>query len=49
MFVYPEELELWRKGQLQNDDDDDEKEDAALDLTLITEEVIQDGGNYNLN
>ncbi|CAL1280662.1 unnamed protein product [Larinioides sclopetarius] len=41
--VEKQELELWRKGQLQNDDDDDEKEDAAPDLTLITDEISQDG------
>lgn len=41
--VEKQELELWRKGQLQNDDDDDEKEDAALDLNLITDDVVQDG------
>ncbi|KAG8201637.1 hypothetical protein JTE90_012705 [Oedothorax gibbosus] len=35
--VEKQELELWRKGQLQNDDDDDEKEDAAPDLTLLTD------------
>ncbi|XP_071037611.1 1-phosphatidylinositol 4,5-bisphosphate phosphodiesterase isoform X2 [Parasteatoda tepidariorum] len=41
--VEKQELELWRKGQLQNDDDDDEKEDAAPDLTLLAEETSQDG------
>ncbi|KAF8792324.1 1-phosphatidylinositol 4 like protein [Argiope bruennichi] len=41
--VEKQELELWRKGQLQNDDDDDEKEDAAPDLTLITDDISQDG------
>ncbi|GIZ01631.1 1-phosphatidylinositol 4,5-bisphosphate phosphodiesterase beta-4 [Caerostris extrusa] len=43
--VEKQELELWRKGQLQNDDDDDDKEDAAPDLTLITDDVqlAQDG------
>lgn len=32
------ELELWRKGQLQNDDDDEEKEDASVTIIAPTEE-----------
>lgn len=40
--VEKQELELWRKGQLQNDDDDD-KEDAAPDLTLPVTEDTADG------
>ncbi|XP_064484061.1 1-phosphatidylinositol 4,5-bisphosphate phosphodiesterase-like [Ornithodoros turicata] len=32
------ELELWKKGQLQNDDDDEEKEDAAVTILPATEE-----------
>ncbi|XP_023234552.1 1-phosphatidylinositol 4,5-bisphosphate phosphodiesterase-like [Centruroides sculpturatus] len=35
--VEKQELELWRKGQLQNDDDD-EKEDAAINLSILPTE-----------
>ncbi|XP_072145268.1 1-phosphatidylinositol 4,5-bisphosphate phosphodiesterase [Dermacentor andersoni] len=32
------ELELWRKGQLQNDDEEEEKEDASVTIIAPTEE-----------
>uniref|UniRef100_A0A6B0VFW6 1-phosphatidylinositol 4,5-bisphosphate phosphodiesterase n=3 Tax=Ixodes ricinus TaxID=34613 RepID=A0A6B0VFW6_IXORI len=32
------ELELWKKGQLQNDDDEEEKEDASVTILAPTEE-----------
>ncbi|KAK8783629.1 hypothetical protein V5799_010005 [Amblyomma americanum] len=38
------ELELWRKGQLQNDDDDEEKEDASVTIIAPAEEGEGGGG-----
>nr|XP_054929159.1 1-phosphatidylinositol 4,5-bisphosphate phosphodiesterase-like [Dermacentor andersoni] len=33
------ELELWRKGQLQNDDEEEEKEDASADAAQLEEQL----------